>query len=191
MTRQLRSALVVDDDPAIRSAVASFLRSQNLRVGTAATAADALVQLQAAKPDLVLLDVRLPDGDAFTVLEAARSILPAPVRIGLSGVASTEEAFRLGKYGVRKFLQKPVSLDDLWSAIRDAVEEPVDLAPHAAQAIETIGLKDMLAQVREAAVGQAFAISRGNRTRTAQVLRVTRQAVQQMLRMVGAGRPRR
>jgi DNA-binding NtrC family response regulator len=182
VARQLRSALVVDDDPTIRAGLAAFLRTQSLRVATAANAADALTQLRAAKPDLVVLDVRLPDGDAFTVLEGARKISPAPVRIGLSGEASPEETFRLGLYGVRKFLQKPVSLDDLWSAIRDAVEEPVDLAPHAERAIETMGLRDLLTQVRSAAVRQALAMARGNRTRAAHLLQVTRQAVQQMLR---------
>ncbi len=189
MARRVRSALVVDDDPVLRSAVARFLRTQGLRVGSAASAAEAIAQLS-SRPDLVLLDVRLPDGDAFTILEHARKIAPVPIRIALSGAASPEQSFRLSSaYGVRTFLQKPASLDEIWDAIQTAAEEPPDLAPFVQQAVGHLSLRELLARVRDEAIKQALAAARGNRTAAARLLQVTRQAVQQMLRGAPANRP--
>jgi DNA-binding NtrC family response regulator len=181
MGRRLRSALVVDDDPALRAGIAAFLRGQGLRVATAASASEAVAQLR-GRPDVVLLDVRLPDGDAFTVLEHARKLAPAPIRIALSGAASPEDGFRLGQYGVRKFLQKPASLDEIWDAIQAAAEEPPDLTPYVQQTVGHISLRELTSQVRDEAIKQALASARGNRTGAARILQVTRQAVQQMLR---------
>ncbi len=181
MARRLRTALVVDDDPALRAGISTFLRSQGLRVATAGSAAEAVAQLR-GRPDVVLLDVRLPDGDAFTVLDHARKLAPAPIRIALSGAATPEDAFRLAQYGVRKFLQKPASLDEIWDAIQSAAEEPPDLTPHVQQAVGHLSLRELTSQVRDEAIKQALATSRGNRTGAARILQVTRQAVQQILR---------
>ena len=180
--RRLRTALVVDDDPTLREGIAEFLRSQKLHTVTAASASEAIAHLR-ARPDLLVLDVRLPDGDAFTVLEHARRLVPAPVRVALSGEASTEESFRLAKYGVLDFLQKPVGLDELWDAIQSAAEKPPDLAPIVQQAVGHHSLKQLMTLVRDEAIKQALASARGNRTGAARILQVTRQAVQQMLRL--------
>jgi DNA-binding NtrC family response regulator len=130
----------------------------------------------------MLLDVRLPDGDAFTVLEHAIQTTPGTMRIALSGAASSDDGFRLGQFGVREFLQKPASLDDIWDAIQRAAEEPPDLKPHVQQAVGYGSLRELLAMVRAEAIKYALLISRGNRTDAARILQVTRQAVQQMLR---------
>jgi DNA-binding NtrC family response regulator len=127
------------------------------------------------------LDVRLPDGDAFTVLERARKLSPAPIRIAISGEASPEDAFRLAQLGVREYLQKPASLNEIWDAIRNAAEAPPDLAPIVQQVVGHIPLKQLVASVRGEAVRQALGTARGNTTRAARILDVTRQAVQQFL----------
>lgn len=181
MGRRLRTALVVDDDPTLRSGIATFLREKGLRVVTAASASEAIAQL-CGRPDVVVLDVRLPDGDAFTVLEVARDLAPAPLRIALSGEASPEDAFRLGKYGVRDFLQKPASLEEIWDAIQMAADAPPDLGPVVQETVGHLSLKELTNSVRDEAIKQALASARGNRTGAAKILQVTRQAVQQMLR---------
>lgn len=188
MGRRLRSALVVDDDPALRNGIATFLRDKGLRVATAASASEAVAQLR-GKPDVVVLDVRLPDGDAFTVLEVARKLAPAPLRIALSGEASPEDAFRLAQHGVRDFLQKPASLDEIWDAIQNAADEPPDLGPIVQQTVGYLSLKELTTSVREEAIKQALASARGNRTGAARILQVTRQAVQQMLRQPAKRQP--
>ncbi|HEY8121405.1 MAG TPA: response regulator [Myxococcota bacterium] len=181
--------MVVDDDPTLRSGIATFLRAQGLRVATAACAAEAVSQLR-GRPDVVVLDVRLPDGDAFTVLEHARKLAPAPIRIALSGEASPEDAFRLAQQGVRNFLQKPASLDEIWDAIQSAAEEPPDLTPLVQQSVGHLSLRELTTRVRDEAIKQALATSRGNRTGAARILQVTRQAVQQMLRQAPKRQPR-
>ncbi len=185
-TRQVRTALVVEDDPDIRTGIATFLRSQGLRVGTATTAADAIAQLS-GRPDVILLDIRLPDSSAFEVLEAALQVWPAPLRIALSGAATPEETFRLSRYGVRRFLQKPVSLAQIWEAIQSANAETPDLQPAIQDAIGHLSLREITNEVREVAIRQAVSIARGNRSRAARILQVTRQAVQQMMRQPPKG----
>ena len=189
MARRLRSALVVEDDPTLRAGLARFLRTKDLRVATAGSASEAVAQLR-GRPDLILLDVMLPDGDAFSVLEHTQKLAPAPIRIAFSGAASAEEAFRLASFGVRRFMQKPVSLAEVWDAICQANEEPPDLAPLVQESVGHISLKDLTGSVRSAAIRQALAIARGNRTRAARILRVTRQAVQQMVRRPAKRTPR-
>jgi DNA-binding NtrC family response regulator len=183
--RPIWNALVVEDDAVLLGAIATFLARKGLRVATAATAAQAVKELQ-SRPDVVALDVRLPDGDAFVVLEHARSITPAPIRIVISGEASPEDAFRLAQLGVRGYLQKPVSLDDIWAAIQDAAEMPPDLLPIVQQVVGHVPLRQLITSVRNEAVAQAMASARGNSARAARILSVTRQAVQQILQRNGS-----
>ena len=185
MGRRLRTALVVEDDADLRTAITVFLRSKLVRVAAAGSASDAIAQLR-GRPDVIVLDVLLPDGDAFKVLEHARKLAPAPIRIAMSGAATPEESFRLAQFGVRRFLQKPISLDEIWEAICSASEEPPDLKPLVQEAVGRLPLRDIMKKVREEAIRQALAIARGNRTGAARVLSVTRQAVQQMLRQAVA-----
>ncbi len=189
MERKLRSALVVEDDAALRAGITKYLREKGMRVASAATAADAIAQLK-GRPDVVLLDVRLPDATAFSVLEASLAYSPAPIRIALSGAATPEEAFRLRSFGVRCYLQKPVSLAEIWDAIQRANREAPEIALAVQDAVGHVSLKDLTTDVRNAAIRQALAIARGNRTRAARILQVTRQAVQQMVRGRGKGSPR-
>jgi len=181
VARKFRTALVVEDDATLRTSIASFLRSRDMRVVTAGSVSEALAQLR-GRPDVVVLDVMLPDGDAFRVLEQAAVIAPAPIRVAMSGAATPEESFRLAKLGVRQFLQKPTSLERIWEAICAAAEEPPELAPVVQEAVGQMPLKDLVNGVWDEAIRQALAVSKGNRTRAARILQVTRQAVQQMLR---------
>ena len=174
--------LLVDDDRRILELLEIAFTAHGFRVLTAPDGDAAMKRALAERPDLVVLDVRLPDGDAFTVLDYARKLAPAPIQIALSGAASPEDAFRLAQYGVRSFLQKPVSLGDIWDAIQSAVEEPPDIAPHVQQAVGHLSLRELTSQVRDEAIKEALASARGNRTGAARILQVTRQAVQQMLR---------
>lgn len=196
MHRELSRVLVVEDNRDVRHAIARMLAGLGAQVLEAATAREAVALLQPA-PDALIIDVRLPDGSAFDVLEAAQAVWPAPVKIGISGVASPDEAFRLAQFGVRDYLQKPVSLDALESALREACEHEPPLLPLIQEAVGHVPVRQMQRNVREVMVRQALALSRGSRSGAARLLQVTRQAVQQMIRPErlrdgrGAGRPRK
>ena len=85
--------LVVDDEADIRNLMEEILSDEGYQVATAADAAEACQQLEAMQPDLVLLDIWMPDTDGITLLGAwsANGELPCPVVI-MSGHGTVETA---------------------------------------------------------------------------------------------------
>lgn len=182
--RRVRRALVIEDDERLRSALTRFLRSCGIEVLEAGTARDGIAQLPLI-PDVVVADVRLPDQSALAVFRACGVLSPAPIRIAISASASPEEAFQLGCLGVRRYLQKPVSLEAIWNAIRSACDEPPDLQPLVQDSVGHVSVRDLQRNVRDVMFRQAMAMARENRTGAARLLRVSRQAVQQVAREIG------
>src|SRR5262245_21383186 len=89
-------ALVVDDDDTLRRSLSRLLRSAQIQVSEAKTVAEA-VDLLPREPELVITDVRLPDGSGRRVVESARQRRPAPMIVAISGLASAGEAFALAQ----------------------------------------------------------------------------------------------
>jgi len=172
---------VVEDDQRLRGAIARLLHGRGLAVLEAGSAREAIAHLAHA-PDLVLADVRLPDQPAIAVFRACNALWPAPIRIALSARASPAEAFALGRLGVRRYLQKPVSLARIWEEIQAACAEPPDLQPLVQDSVGHVSVRELQRSVRDVMFRQAMAIARNNRTRAARLLRVSRQAVQQVAR---------
>jgi two-component system, response regulator RegA len=179
--RVLRRLLIVEDDIHLREAIAAAGRSWGMEITEAGSVADARAALSCA-PDLLLLDVRLPDGSGLECAQAARALTPAPLVIAISGAATPEESFALAQVGVRAFVSKPVTLEGLRQAFLRALETPDDLGVHAVAQVGKVPVQTVTQAVRKAMVRQALALTKGNRTETAALLGVTRQAVQQMIR---------
>jgi FixJ family two-component response regulator len=94
--------------------------------------------------DLVIADVRLPDGQGHQVLRAAMALSPIPVLVAISGKASASEAFSLARSGAVAFLEKPFGLAELERLLRSACDAHFrarDAAP-LTQAAE-IGLREL------------------------------------------------
>ncbi len=103
MLRKLERVIVVEDDAPLRAAITREVRSWGTSVAEAGTAAEAKKLLANGKlPDLVIIDVRLPDESVFEVLDFIDELAPAPMVVVMSGKASPEEAFRLAQRGVRR-----------------------------------------------------------------------------------------
>jgi len=103
--------LVVDDEPFIRKLAERELARPGREVTTAATAAQAMRTVKRGGFDVILLDVRLPDGNGNRLLEHFRETLPDVEVImitGYSEVASAVEAMKAGAYD---YVTKPFSLD--------------------------------------------------------------------------------
>ena len=83
--------LVVEDEPSIRELLAGSLRYAGFEVAAAGTAADALRLAAVHRPDLVVLDVMLPDGDGFDVLRRLRAAGPGPAVVFLTKPFALEE----------------------------------------------------------------------------------------------------
>ena len=114
--------LIVDDEPGIRTTLSRALELEGFGVLTAGTRAEAEVALAKRKPDLVLLDVKLPDGDGLELLErigdGGRLPLPAIV---ISGHASVDDAVRALQLGAETYLEKPPESERLLKSIDNAL----------------------------------------------------------------------
>jgi two-component system OmpR family response regulator len=110
--------LVVDDEPNIVDVIAMALRYQGFEVATAATGAEAISQVKAFRPHLVLLDVMLPDMEGFEVAERlGAQRLGVPI-IFLTARDSTEDKIRGLTTGGDDYVTKPFSLEELVARIR-------------------------------------------------------------------------
>jgi len=121
MTSQ--TILVVDDEPEIRRIVSEILEDEGFEVETAGDASSARVKFRDNKPDLVLLDIWMPDTDGVSLLtEWANQNGRIPPVIMISGHGTVEtavEAIRLGAYD---FLEKPLSIAKLLVTVDRALE---------------------------------------------------------------------
>jgi len=109
------SVLLVDDDPTILDSLSRFLERRGCEVFTEASGAAALSTCQARRPDVVILDLRLPDADGLSVLRALRELEASVVL--LTGHGDIETAVEAIQLGADEFLMKPVSLEHLSAVV--------------------------------------------------------------------------
>jgi DNA-binding response OmpR family regulator len=115
--------LIVDDDPEMRLAMHVRLKANNYAVGFAVDGVSGVAEARRQMPDVILLDLGLPAGDGFTVLERlqASDILATIPVIVVSGRDRAAHRDRSLKAGARTFLQKPVRNADLLFAIEQSL----------------------------------------------------------------------
>ena len=116
------SVLVVDDDPTIRETLAEFFETLGYAARGAATASEGRQAATAHAPDVVLVDLRLPDASGLTLLEALRADDPELGVIMLTGHADVPTAVRAMQQGALDFLEKPIDLEALDAAVTRAAE---------------------------------------------------------------------
>jgi DNA-binding NtrC family response regulator len=149
--------LVVDDEPDIRALVREILEDEGFRVAEAQNGTEARVQREQSRPDLILLDIWMPDIDGITLLKewnaAGKTALPVIMMSGHGTVETAVEATRLGAYD---FLEKPLSMAKLLLTVRNALDaarlhqENVRLRQHAIiPAHDLIGRSDAMSRLRE------------------------------------------
>ncbi|MBD3162215.1 MAG: response regulator, partial [Candidatus Eisenbacteria bacterium] len=115
--------LVVDDDEAIRDSCRQTLERSGYEVETVCDGAEALRAIHARRPDLVLLDLRMPGLDGTEFLQRLRETnedLDVIVITGYSSVESAVECMRLGAYD---YLSKPFDAETLRLSVRRAIEK--------------------------------------------------------------------
>lgn len=170
-------ALVLEDNPLIRTLVAGALRRWGVRVIEAADVEGARAKLSTAPDvDLLLVDVRLPDGSGATIAREVALRVPRPVVVAMSAVATPREAFDLSQAGVRAFLPKPFSPEQLSATLRHALVE------HELDELRA-GRKHKLAPPTRTALADMIAVFarmhdlvRGQRSLTAALVRGTARA---------------
>ncbi len=105
--------LVVEDDKALCDLISSELSERGYTVYAASSTAAALEMLREITPDLVLTDLRLPDGSGFEVLESARANGNPPAVLLITAFGSVPQAVEALKAGADDFLTKPLDLEHL------------------------------------------------------------------------------
>ena len=109
--------LVVDDDPAMRRTLSINLRARDYEVETAGDGRSALQVVDERMPDVVLLDLGLPDLDGIAVLRQLRSFTQVPV-IVVSARTESDDKVEALDLGADDFITKPFSLEELLARVR-------------------------------------------------------------------------
>ncbi len=155
MTQQTR-LLVVDDEPEIRRLVSEILEDEGYQVVTAENAAEARTAKQSSNPQLILLDIWMPDTDGITLLKewVNDNSLSCPV-VMMSGHGSVESAVEATKLGAYDFLEKPLSMAKLLLIVARALEasnlqkENAGLKQQLVTDIEPIGKSAAIARTKD------------------------------------------
>ena len=116
MTRPLQ-ILLVDDEVAIQRAVTPLLRSQGYDVEIAGSAREALSVFERVRPDLIVLDLGLPDADGLTVCRRVRAESDVPILV-LSARGAEKEKVAALDQGADDFVTKPFGPDELLARLR-------------------------------------------------------------------------
>jgi len=190
--KQIQRLLIIEDDDGLRRTMTAALEGRARSVTACRTVAEALEVLSLSSsssddaalppPDVIVLDVQLPDGDAFTILDRVAMLPMMPLIIAISGEASADQSFRLAQRGVRAFLPKPFNLAMLEQTVDSARAQGPDLIPHLRAAVGHAPVREVEDMVRQTMVTEALGRTRGSKNGAAKILRISRQLLQHMVR---------
>lgn len=153
MTTSGARILVVEDEPAISAALSRMLRGNGFDVDVAGTGRDGLTRLSAKRPDVLILDLGLPDMDGCEVIQAVRSDGDTPI-IVLSVREAEREKVRALDLGADDYLTKPFGVDELLARVRVALRHSAHPKTGAEPVFQNGGLEVDLEQRRVRAHGQ-------------------------------------
>lgn len=148
--------LVVDDEPDIRSLLKEILEDEGYDVAVAENAQAADLNRQKRRPDLVLLDIWMPDMDGISLLKQwNKDKKPGGPVIMMSGHGTVETAVEATRIGAYDFIEKPVSLGKLLTTVQRALEEhkhqhePAVLRHRLSTTPELVGHSKVIEQLRD------------------------------------------
>jgi DNA-binding response OmpR family regulator len=126
-----KKILIIEDDPDVRLAYHVRFKANNYDTFFACDAIGGFTEARKHEPDLIILDLGLPGGDGFVVMERLKTnprlaVIPIIVVSARAGLVNQERAVEAG---ARAFLQKPVDNDELFAVIQQTLGGPADLEP--------------------------------------------------------------
>ena len=117
----MKRILIVDDEQSMREVLAILLKKEGFDVLTAGSRAEAAAALTRCAVDMILTDVRLPDGDGIEILRHVKAASPETVVIVMTGYGTSADAVAARKLGAFAYLFKPFDVDEVRIVIRDAL----------------------------------------------------------------------
>jgi DNA-binding NtrC family response regulator len=154
-TLTTKSLLVVDDEPGMRMALKTNFERAGWLVNVASGSTEALRKLEFQRFPLVITDVRMPDGDGIQLMRSLRASSPSTAVIVLTAFGNVPQAVEAMRGGACDYLTKPISFEELQSAVervmRQAGSLPRVAAPSGAIVGTAVSLLRALERARHAA----------------------------------------
>src|SRR6184192_2742701 len=148
------SILIVDDKPSIFNSLSSILEDEGYQVAVAKAGPEALKLISTDSPDLVLLDIWMPEMDGLDTLKRAREQAPRLLVVMMSGHGSIETAVKAIKLGAYDYIEKPLSLENVTLRVRHALdqrrleEENLSLRTKIERRFELVGTAPSMQRLR-------------------------------------------
>jgi DNA-binding NtrC family response regulator len=114
--------LVIDDEPGIVDMLSIVFEKEGYRVAKARSCTEGLQLLERLSPDLILTDLRMPDGSGFDILNATRERVPPLPVVMITAYTSTKTAIDALKAGAYDYISKPFDVDELKHVVGKALE---------------------------------------------------------------------
>ena len=113
--------LVVDDESPIRESISMFMSEKGYQVHTAATLGSAMTAFKKLTPEVVVLDIRLPDGSGLDALSLMHDFYPLSKIIMITAFQDMETTIEAMKRGAYDYIHKPLDADELEKTVEDAI----------------------------------------------------------------------
>ncbi|MBN2574032.1 MAG: sigma-54-dependent Fis family transcriptional regulator [Deltaproteobacteria bacterium] len=123
MSTRTGDILIVDDERSMREFLGIYLRREGYRIETAQGATEALAALKVRAFDVVVTDLRMPDGDGLTILNESKRLHPDTEVVVVTAFSTTETAIAAMKAGAHDYLTKPFKIDEVSLVIERAMEK--------------------------------------------------------------------
>ena len=117
------SILIVDDEESILTSLSSILRDEGYEVAMAINGVEALRAYTMDPPNLMLLDIWMPEMDGMEVLRRVRELVPTAQVMMMSGHGSIETAVKAIKLGAYDYIEKPLSLENVTLRVKHALDQ--------------------------------------------------------------------
>ena len=117
------SILIVDDEVSILNSLSSILEDEGYEVSVAKSGVEALKQCAVNPPELMMLDIWMPEMDGLETLRRLRELVPHTQVMMMSGHGSIETAVKAIKLGAYDYIEKPLSLENVTLRVKHALDQ--------------------------------------------------------------------